>query len=178
MKTLNLIQGSPEWLEHRRSHFNASDVPAMLGISPYKTRTQLLNEMATGITAEVDEGTQRRFDDGHRFEALARPLAEEIIGEPLSPVTGESGKLSASFDGLTFMEDIAFEHKSMNGDLRGVAGPATIPEHYRAQMEQQLLVSGAGKCLFMGTKWDSDDNLLEKVSVWYEPDPEIGRASC
>lgn len=109
MQTVNLIQGSPEWHAHRRNHFNASDAPAMMGVSPYKTRDQLLHEMATGITKEVDAGTQKRFDDGHRFEALARPLAEKIIGEELSPTVGVDGKYSASFDGITFGDDITFE---------------------------------------------------------------------
>ena len=108
MQTVNLIQGSPQWHEHRRNHFNASDAPAMMGESSYKTRTQLLHELKTGITPEVDAATQRRFDDGHRVEALARPIAEGIIGEELYPCVGVEGKLSASFDGLTMDERINF----------------------------------------------------------------------
>mgnify|MGYP000576635691 CR=1 FL=1 len=54
MKTVQLIQGTREWLSHRAAHWNASDAPAMLGVSPYKTRDQLLRELATGITADVD----------------------------------------------------------------------------------------------------------------------------
>lgn len=96
-----LVQGSAEWHEHRRTHFNASDAPAMMGVSAYKTRTQLLHEMATGITPEHDEATLRRFSNGHRFEALARPLAEAIIGDDLYPVVCSEGNLSASFDGVT-----------------------------------------------------------------------------
>ena len=34
MQVHTLIQGSPEWAAYRREHFNASDAPAMLGISP------------------------------------------------------------------------------------------------------------------------------------------------
>ena len=83
MKTVNLVQGTPEWHAHRAQHLNASDAPAMMGCSPYKTRAQLIREVTTGITPEVDAATQRRFDDGHRFEELARPLAEAIIGEEL-----------------------------------------------------------------------------------------------
>ena len=101
MITHELAQGSPEWHAHRAQHFNASDAPAMMGCSPYKTRAQLVRELATGVAAEVDAATQRRFDAGHRFEELARPLAEQIIGEELYPCVGTDGKLSASFDGLT-----------------------------------------------------------------------------
>lgn len=96
-----LIQGTPEWHEHRRTHFNASDAPAMMGGSPYETRTELLHRLATGIEKEIDTATQRIFDDGHRFEALARPLAEAIIGNDLYPVVCSEGNLSASFDGVT-----------------------------------------------------------------------------
>lgn len=176
METLSLIQGTPEWARHRQTHLNASDAPAMLSCSPYKTRSQLLQEMKTGIAPEVDAATQRRFDDGHRFEALARPLAEEIIGEKLYPVTGSEGELSASFDGLTMAEDIGFEHKTLNDQLRAAlisdAGADALPKHYRVQMEQQLLVSGAERILFMASKWSGDD-LVEEMHAWYEPDLEL-----
>jgi predicted phage-related endonuclease len=117
--------------------------------------------------------TQARFDDGHRFEALARPRAEELIGEDFYPVTGSLGKLSASFDGITL------------GERRGVG--AQDPErrdprcevaeqlglHYRVQMEQQLLVSGAERCLFLATKWDDNDTLAEERHFWYAPDAAL-----
>ena len=47
MKTLDLIQGSPEWLAARAQYFTASEAPAMLGLSKYKTRQELLREKAT-----------------------------------------------------------------------------------------------------------------------------------
>ena len=173
MKTHSLIQGSPEWLAHRAQHFNASDAPAMMGCSPHETRTQLMHRLHTGIAPEVDPETQRRFDAGHRFEALARPLAEKIIGEDLFPVTGSEGKYSASFDGLTMVEHIAFEHKSLNAELRfalvkGRTG-ADLPLMYRVQMEHQAMVSGCERVLFMASHWE-DGALLAEGHCWYEPD--------
>lgn len=181
MEIVNLIQGSPEWHAHRSQHWNASDAPAMMGVSQYKTRSQLLHEMTTGLASEVDSGTQRRFDDGHRAEALARPLAEKIIAEGLYPVTGTNGKLSASFDGLTLMYDVAFEHKLANDRLRvafqeigddDTAGHL-LPIDYRIQMEQQCMVSECDRVLFMATRWDASGNLQECMHVWYLPDPEL-----
>lgn len=176
MKIHALIQGSPEWLAYRANHFNASDAPAMMGLSKYKTRTQLLHELHTGIAPEVDAATQRRFDDGHRFEALARPLAEAIIGEDLYPVTGSEGKLSASFDGLTMAEDIGFEHKSLNNNLRAImvegCDGGDLDMEYQVQMEQQLMVSGAGRILFMASQWNGNE-LAEKRYCWYESNPEL-----
>ena len=117
METIALTQGSKEWHAHRDIHLNASDAPAMMGCSPYKTRSQLLHEKATGFSEDFDASTQRRFDDGHKFEALARPLAEKIIGKDLYPVVGVLGKYSASFDGIDMMEEEVFEHKSLNDSL-------------------------------------------------------------
>lgn len=187
MKTLKLAQGSPEWLAHRRSHFNASDAAAMMGCSPYKTRNQLLHELKTGIAAEVSAEGQRRFDDGHRFEAMARPLAEEFIGEELYPVVGTEGKLSASFDGLTMLRNKNFEHKSLNDELRAIfadietmapeyrdtEGGKLLPLYHRVQMEHQHLVcKTAEKTLFMASKWRGED-LVEEKHCWYTPDPEL-----
>jgi predicted phage-related endonuclease len=187
MKLHDLIQGSPEWKAYRAGHFNASDAPAMMGCSPYKTRAELLREMHTGVAAHVDAGTQMRFDQGHRAEALARPLAEEFIGAELYPVTGSEGKLSASFDGLTLDESEGFEHKALNSELRKAfeqietiapqhrerAGCRELPVYHRIQMEQQLLISGAKRILFMASHWTADEDLLEEQHCWYYPDHEL-----
>jgi len=180
MKTVNLIQGSAEWLAHRAQHFNASDAPAMLGLSPYKTRAELIRERATGLTADVGAAKQRIFDMGHRSERLARPLAEKIIGEELSPLVGvaDHGSYSASFDGLTMMEDQAFEHKALNDRLRaamvdGCTG-ADLPEDYQVQMEHQCMVCPSlERVLFMASKWTDDGTLIEERHCWYTPNAAL-----
>ena len=179
MIVVDLEQGTPEWDAHRAHHHNASEAPAMLGLSPYKTRAQLVREHATGITAEIDDATQRRFDDGHRFEALARPLAEQLIGEDLFPCVGvlEGTRYSASFDGLTMLCDTAFEHKSLNDAIRNAiegstGNAACLPEYLRVQMEQQCMVSGAERVLFMASKWNAD-TLVEERHCWYYPDAAL-----
>ena len=173
MITHDLVQGSPEWHAYRREHFNASDAPAMMGASAYKSRSQLLKEVSSGLTDEVDSSTQRLFDAGHKSEALARPLAEKIVGEDLYPIVGSMGIYSASFDGCTMGEDNIFEHKLLNAELRQVLSMgAELPLQYRIQMEQQLMVSGAEACLFMASKWDGDE-LVEELHTWYGPDLEL-----
>lgn len=177
MKTLQLVQGSPAWHAHRAQHWNASDAPAMLGASIYKSRAELLREIATGVVAEIDEETQRRFDDGHRFEALARPIAEKIIGEELYPCTGTEGRLSASFDGLTLLEETVWEHKTPNAELiqimsrEGVTG-SDLPEMYRIQLEQLCMVAKATRALFMISRWIGDE-LQEELHCWYIPDMQL-----
>jgi predicted phage-related endonuclease len=193
MKTHDVIQGSPEWHALRTTTYNASDAPAMLGCSPYQSRNEFLARLATGIAPEVDAATQRRFDDGHRFERLARPLAEKIIGEDLYPVSGSKGfglskPLGASLDGSTITDEIIWEHKSLNDELRAIlpepivgevydvgsaALGAKLPKVYRVQMEQQLMISGAQKVLFTASKWDGNDQLIEARHCWYQSDDAL-----
>lgn len=170
MQEHKIIQGTPKWHEFRAQHLNASDAPAMMGESPYKTRDALLREKAAGVVAEVSSETQRRFDDGHRFEVLARPLAEKIIGEELYPVVGSNGKFAASFDGMTMLGEVIFEHKTLNAALAAIDPDEELPLYYRIQMEHQFMVSGAEKCLFMASKWDAADQLIGESHRWHSPD--------
>lgn len=169
----NLVQGTNEWAEHRSSHFNASEAPVVLGVSKYQSRSELLHEKATGISKEVNAATQAIFDDGHRFESAARPLAEKIIGEelfaPTASVEIDGLRLSASFDGVTMMEDVIWEHKTKNQKLSESLSSGVIPDEYKPQLEQQLLIMGAEKCLFMASNGDHET----AVYAWYESDPDL-----
>ena len=177
--THELQQGSPEWLAYRANTLNASDAGTALGINPYKTRAELIRELATGLTKEVDSGTQRRFDDGHRFEKLAMPLAEAIIGEPLSATTvscavpGLKRRLSASLDGATSGDTENAEHKTLSESLAAAMDRGEIPEQYPPQMEQGMMVTGATRCLFIASKWDANDQLIDEKHIWYESNPEL-----
>lgn len=177
MDTHQLEQGSPEWHAHRAAHWNASDAPVMMGASPHKTRQQLLHELHTGVRPEVSDFVQERvLDEGHRTEERVRPLAEEIIGEELYPVVGTRGKLSASFDGLTMGEDLGAEFKQLNEELRRIMQPgckgSDLPLHNRVQLEQQLMVSGAKRILFMASEWEGD-RLVDERHCWYTSDREL-----
>ena len=181
MQIITLQQGTPDWHQHRATALNASDAPAMLGISPYKSRADLVQERATGVTPEVTQAQQRIFDRGHAIEALARPLAEAILGDDLSPCVGVLDSYSASFDGITFDGDTAWECKTLNEGLRQAmphtghvhdsSHGAALPEHYRAQMEHQAMVSGCKRILFTAASMGEDGELDDVRHCWYEPNP-------
>lgn len=173
MEQHELKQGSDAWHAYRSTHFNASDAAAMLGISKYKSRNELLREMATGIVEEIDATTQKRFDDGHRFEALARPFAEEITSKKLYPVVGSEGKLSASFDGLTMDESVCWEHKTGNYKLVDAIRAGKLSDDYLAQIEQQLMISGANKCLFMASTFNDEDEVIGEEHIWIESNQDM-----
>lgn len=153
MKVHNVIQGSPEWLQLRATAFTASEAPAMMGCSPYQTRTELLQQKHTGLAQEVNSATQRLFDQGHATEAQFRPLAEREIGEDLYPCTGsielDGMLLLASFDGLTMDYSVGYEHKLLSeANVRAIHETGEPPIYHCWQMEHQMLVSGAQKILF------------------------------
>jgi len=165
MQIHDLTQGSPEWQQYRLEKFGASEAAAMLGISPLVKRNELLHMKATGTAQEFSDWVQANIlDYGHEVEALARPIVEELIGEDLYPVTCSDGRLSASCDGLTMLEDVAFEHKQWNQALAESVALGRLPDEYMPQCQQIMMVTGAGKVVFVcsdGTR----DNLVY-VSVY------------
>jgi len=163
----NLLQGSDAWHAFRFNHCGASEAAAMLGLSKKVTRTELVRMKATGLAKEFSDWVQENIlDYGHEVEALARPFAERIIGEDFYPVTLSLGIYSASCDGLNMDETIGFEHKQWNAELAASLAAGVLPEEHQPQVQQELMVSGAEKWLFM-TSDGTEDNM---VWMWVYPD--------
>ena len=167
MKTHELVQGSPEWLAYRVGMYNASDASAMLGLSKNTKRTELLYILSTGLSKEFSDYVQRMvLDKGHEVEAMARPIIEALIGDDLWPVVGSRGKISASCDGLTMDDSIAFEHKQWNGEYAEMVRAGELPKEHWPQCQQVLYVTGAKKLIFVIS--DGTENNLSWM--WVYPD--------
>lgn len=171
MKIHNVAQGSAEWLALRAQYRTASEAPAMMGASKYQSRTDLLIAKKTGITPDVTPSQQFVFDKGHAIEALARPLTEALIGEELYPIVGTKGNLLASMDGATMLGETLFEHKLWNDSVVAQVKSGDLDPHYYWQLEQQLLVSGADRVIFVC----SDGTAENFVHMEYRP--VAGRAA-
>lgn len=164
--THSLSQGTPEWHRFRSTHFGASEAAAMLGLSKYTSRAELLKAKATGAEKEISASLQAVFDRGHAVEALARPLAEEAVGEIFYPVTCSYGKLSASCDGLSMDGDDAFEHKQYNDELFRNILRENLPDEHQPQCQQVMLVTGATKLFFVC----SDGTREHFAGMWVNAD--------
>ncbi|PIB57214.1 YqaJ viral recombinase family protein [Pseudomonas sp. 2995-1] len=171
MKIHNVAQGSAEWLALRAQFRTASEAPAMMGTSKYQSRTDLLVAKKAGITPDVTPSQQFIFDKGHATEAMARPLAEALIGEELYPIVGTKGNLLASMDGATMLGETLFEHKLWNESVVAQVKAGELAPHYYWQLEQQLLVSGAERVIFVC----SDGTAENFVHMEYRP--VAGRAA-
>ena len=174
MKYHDEPQGSEQWLALRSNFFTASEAAAMMGCHPTKTRTELLAEKYHGRAKDVGSFVEDRvFAPGHAAEAAYRPIAEATIGDDLFPVTGsievEGLRLLASFDGLTMDGAVCFEHKIFNQSIADhIEQTGQPPEYHCYQLEQQLLVAGADRALFV----TSDGTQDREASCWYTSQPE------
>lgn len=172
MKIHNVVQGSAEWHALRANYHTASEAPAMMGASKQMKRTELLHAKKTGLDRDISWWVQKYlFDKGHDAEANARPILEARIDEDLFPIVGTEGDLLASLDGCTMLGEILFEHKMWNEQLAADVRAGELDAHYYWQLEQQLLVSGAEKVIFVC----SDGTEQNFVSMEYFPVP--GRAA-
>ncbi len=168
MILIEVVQGSDAWHAIRARHFTASEAPVMMNASSKMRRNELLHMKATGSEKEVCAWVQKNlFDKGHVQEASSRIVVEKMIDQELYPITAtdDAGRLLASFDGMTMMQDVLYEHKMWNAKLAEAVRNEDLDPEYYWQLEQQLLVSGAEYVCFVC----SDGTRENFVSMDYYP---------
>ena len=170
MKSLNqtpsativqLTQGSQAWLDYRRTMRNASETAAVLGVSPWCTPYQLwllkTGRAETQVTAAMQHGTD--------LEAAARSAYEAQTGNIMQPLVLQDGRYSASLDGMTLEGDLILEikcpYKGQGSKLWQEVQAGYVPDHYAAQVQHQLMVSGAKLAhLYV---FDGNEGLLRPI---------------
>lgn len=173
MKILDLVQGSSEWLAERSKNCCASEAPAMMGASKYMTRKKLLDLKKGAAPEPISDFTQKLFDDGHKFEEMAREILELEHCEDYPPVVGvlniNGVPMLASLDGLEggIIGGLIWEHKTWNATLaENVRNNVLEASHYW-QLEHQMLVNGSDTCIFTC----SDGTEEKSVSMTYDSVP-------
>lgn len=143
----SMKQNTNEWLLWRRQGIGASDVAAILNISPWQTAYQLW-ESKTGRSVKSDSN-EFIFKKGHELEPKAR-AQYEILHDRLAPpklVQREDCPWArASLDGFCEEDNRIVEIKYVgNGEKWEMAQKGEVPEYYRSQMMWQMYVTGADK---------------------------------
>jgi putative phage-type endonuclease len=171
---VRMVQGSPEWHEHRRRYRNASETAAVLGLSPWRTPYQLWQLKLGLVEQEVTPAMQR----GTELEPVARAAYERQTGRVMQPLVVVDGEYSASLDGMTLggerIVEIKCPVKGRDSTLWKTVGAGRLPEHYQWQVQHQLLVTGAAVAdVYI---FDGVDGIL--LAVVPEPDswPRIHQA--
>ena len=136
-----MIQGSPEWHEHRAKHSNASEAGAVMSVSPWFPKTPAdLYDLKTGVKeVKMNAAMQHGIDT----EGEARVYAEQYFG-PLTPAVVTRGRYSASLDGIDFNGTVAVEIKcpsSSGSKLFDITTPENLKAlapHYWYQIVHQF----------------------------------------
>ncbi len=151
------------WLEWRRSGVGASDVPAILGISPWASAWSVwASKLGLLPDDQLDDDDPREF--GRRAEAMVAPWFHDKTG---LYVTGEQMWLThkaepwmlATPDALVCDDSAGFTQPAGAAPMEDVLGPleikatndrpwSTIPEHYQAQGQWQMAVGGWDRMWF------------------------------
>jgi putative phage-type endonuclease len=91
MKIINLEQRSKEWHQWRSKGIGSSDIAAIMGKSPYKTRRQLFTEKYFN-KSEDKPALEFIFEQGKRLEDVARKDLHELYGVDMEPICAESSE--------------------------------------------------------------------------------------
>lgn len=161
-----LIQGAPEWHEHRAKYRNASETAAVMGVSPWQTPYELwLVKTGRKVTMETEA-----MRHGTATEPAARAAFEQETGLVMQPLVMVDGDYSASLDGINLSGDILLEikcpYRGQTSELWQMVKNDVVPQHYMLQVQHQLMVSGA-KLAYL---WVYDGQ--QGVGISIEPNPE------
>ena len=164
-------QRSPEWFEARKKRITGSIVGAILDMSPYMTRADAMRLMVReALGAEREFTGNPATEWGVANEATARfefELETGHVVKDASFVTYEDW-LGASPDGY-IGDDALIEIKCPYG-IRNEPEPQFKSlfdqEHYYAQVQIQLFVTGRERCHFW--QWTPHGHDLLTVSL-YQP---------
>lgn len=159
----NLVQGSSEWLEFRRSRIMASDVPIILGKSPYATKYVLWQRKLGFAPEQKDNFAMKR---GRELE----PVVLDMVNTKLEAnfksavVLHEDLKWTgASLDGLDEEKEALLEIKCPNKGDHELATMGSIPDKYWVQVQYQLFVSGLIKGYY--ASYNNDDLQIVEVEI-------------
>lgn len=136
-----------EDLERRRQFITATDVPALLGVSPWRNKSDVYLEKTQGLNTFKGNDAA---DAGNLLEPSVIAWAATKLG-PINPgdwMVHENGINACTLDGTTGEGDV------VEAKTSGIVGPANfsqwgeegsdeIPDYYVVQTQAQLLITGA-----------------------------------
>jgi putative phage-type endonuclease len=147
-QTLDLEQGSQEWLEARKKHFCASEAPAVMSVNPYfpKNPTDLAKQKLGYVNTFVSHAMR----EGNRLEPIIRLQVEAQTDLEFEPEVLVLGKFLASLDGISWERDIILEIKApqSNNETVKLAMEGRVILAHQYQIQHQLIVSKAEKCIY------------------------------
>lgn len=161
------IQGSDAWKNFRKDKIGASEVAAILGVSPWETALELFNRKIL----EKDITTNSAMRRGSELEPKARQILYQMTMmyfEPCVLQSVENPKMVASLDGMyvdgygTHIAEIKCPGEAAH--RQAILGK--IPEYYIPQLCYQCMIAGVESCTYVS--WDGHSE--EAILINYERD--------
>jgi putative phage-type endonuclease len=141
-KHIKPTHGSQEWLElrHRidgKCVIGASEVPSLLGVSPYKTRADLYIAKMTPVEVGEPTAAMRR---GTLLEPSLIDFAIEELNQHIivPDEMFQNQRIIATLDGITADGETIVEAKTTNSWMDG----APLPIEFILQAQAQMYASG------------------------------------
>jgi putative phage-type endonuclease len=132
----------------RSKGIGCSDLPVIMGVSPWSNAYKLWEEKLSGKSGQLDNPAMRY---GRETEPLIRELVEGKTGFALPPVRivhPEKYWLWASLDGYNSERKTIAEFKTANKDDHLITISGKVPEKYWPQVQGQMEVVGADHLLY------------------------------
>lgn len=162
-------QGSNSWHDWRKKGIGASDVPILLGLSPWKTPLELFNEKTNQTKPDAKSSGNFATIRGQWLEQEARTQYELLADcdmPPILVVHPEYPYMRASLDGYNIELSRVLEIKCPGKEDHKTAMAGKVPEKYYPQVQYQLLVTGAKEAHYYS--FDGEQGCVVEV----KPDAE------
>lgn len=170
-EVVNVTPDTDEWLQERRASVGASEVAAVMGLSPYNTALDVYKSK---------QGVDREFDPllsfiGHESEHIIHKWVEEFsgVGVKLEPAFMARSTaypfLHASFDRVSNDPFTTWQFKTAH-HYTGHKWDEGVPTDIRIQVQAEMLVAGtqrAAVVVWIGGRefrlfWeDRDDQFID-----------------
>jgi putative phage-type endonuclease len=145
-------QGTPEWLEWRRSEcrVGSTDLPVLVGLSPWKSEYELALEFAASMDPAVDVALEAEVHDQREVGLLMEPVLLELYRR-------RTGRRARNVHRVLAMKDRPWAVASLDAETIGERPnrlvelkhswairwtTKTLPEDVEVQVMWQLGVSG------------------------------------
>jgi putative phage-type endonuclease len=161
-----MTQGSVEWKTLRKTKITASDASTIMGLNPWMTRQELLEEKL-GLRPERE--VNFRMQRGIQLEPEARRCYESMTGNLMAPdvkVHKGINWMMASLDGISIDEKLILEIKCTHKKNHFLAKNGEIPTYYFPQIQHQISCCGVDMCHYFSYNCDVpflDDGIVVVV---------------
>ena len=158
-------QNTAAWFAWRANGIGASEAPAIMGTSKFRTAYELFRlRRGIGPPPPPNPYLDRIRARGHQLEPIARRSYERHTGTTVTPIIAESSSfpfIRASFDGYNAFDAIPVEIKCPGDTAHALAMKGIVPPEYVDQVQQQIFVAEAQFAHYYS--FDGEKGVLLKV---------------